>query len=403
MPDPTTTASSVLNFLEEEDYEQPVQTPGQPPRASAPAPIRVRVAAPEEPIEATEAPVETAEESSQPETPKRPSGAYITEGNARLVAFTGMFPAVDVEALSVLSNRQETRFAPGGELTSIQGTKQRLDKIVRVGALKRTKNIGTKVQHYGITDAGIGAAWSYGYALEKPDRIDGLSKSRLTHYQMIAHVAALLASPRGFYKKALGIDPVPLDNLISEKMMRASFDGVKRKLKEELEADASVDHRGDFGRWRDDIVQSAIQAVADGRLQWNEIVEARPALLTLGAAQRGDTKRKAVHQPDLAVILDGDRTGERAKNLLVEVEISKKSWEEYDAIFATIKHELDEGSVYDRAIYFTHGNQIPSLLKRVNARGSYGLIESGRLRILPLVHRDGTPFSFENRVKIGGN
>lgn len=399
MTEPTATASSVPNFLEEEDYEKPAE----PPRATAPAPIRVELAAPEEPTEAIEEPIETAEEEPQNDRPKRPSGAYITEGNARLVAFTGMFPAVDVEALSLLSNRQETRFAPGGELTSVQGTKQRLDKIVRIGALKRTKNIGTKVQHYGITDAGIGAAWSYGYALEKPDRIDNLSKSRLTHYQMIAHVAALFASPRGFYKKPLGIDPVPLDNLISEKMMRASFDVVKRKLKEELEADASVDHRGDFGRWRADVIQSAIQAVAEGRLQWNEIVEARPALLTLGAPQRGETKRKAVHQPDLTVILDGDRTGPRAKNVLIEVEISKKSWEDYDAIFATLAHEFEEGSIYDRGIYFTHGNQIPSLLQRVNARGNYGLIESGRLKILPLLHRDGTPFSFENRVKIGGN
>lgn len=355
-----------------------------------------------EPLPAAETAV-ARESEPQIEKPKRPSGAHITEGNARLVAFAGAFPAADAEALSVLSNRQATRFAPGGELTTVQGTKQRLAKIVRVGALKKTTNPATKVQHYGITDAGIGAAWSFGYALEKPDRIDNLSKSRLTHYQMIAHVAALLASPRGFYRKILGIDPVPLDNLISEKMMRSSFDVVKRKLKEELEADASVEHRGDFGRWREDIIQSIPDAVADGRTQWSEIVEARPALLTLGAPQRGDTKRKAVYQPDLAVVLDGDRTGPRAKNLLIEIEISKKSWEEYDAIFATIKAELNEGSIYDRAIYFTHGNQIPSLLQRVNARGKYGLIESGRLRILPLLHRDGTPFSFENRVKIGGN
>lgn len=355
-----------------------------------------------QPLPALE-PIKTIEPTAVIEKLKRPTGAHITEGNARLVAFAGAFPAADAEAFSMLSNRQETRFAPGGELTSIQGTKQRLAKIVRVGALKKTSNVATKVQHYGITDAGIGAAWSFGYALEKPDRIDNLSKSRLTHYQMIAHVAALFASPRGYFRRSLGIEPVPLDDLISEKMMRNSFDAVKRNLKEELEADASADHRGDFGRWRDDIIQSAIQAVADGRLQWNEIVEARPALLTLGAPQRGDTKLKAVHQPDLAVVLDGDRTGPQGKNKLVEIEISKKSWEEYDAIFATVAAELEEGSIYDQALWFTHGTQIPSLLRRVNTLGSYGLIESGRIKILPLLHRDGTPFSFENRVKIGGN
>lgn len=383
-----------------------VELPARPPRASAPAPILVKVADAQEPTETVEPATSTTQEpriEPQIVKPKRPSGAHITEGNAKTVAFVGTFVAADVEALSMISNRQATRFGAGGELPTIKGTKQRLDKMVRVGALKRTKNIGTKVQHYGITQAGIGAAWSYGYSLPKPDRIDELSKSRLTHYQMIAHVAAQLTSPAGFFRKSLGIEPVPLDNLISEKMMRNSFDEVQRILKQEFEADATVEHRGDFGRWRDDVIRSISDAVADGRLQWNEIVEARPALLTLGTAQRGDTKRKSVHQPDLAVILDGDRTGSRAKNIIGEIEISKKSWEEYDAIFATVAAELEEGSIYDGAVWWTHGNQIPSLLRRVNARGKYGLFESGRAKILPLLHRDGTPFSFENRVKIGGN
>ncbi|PPF82982.1 hypothetical protein C5B96_08580 [Subtercola sp. Z020] len=342
---------------------------------------------------------ETEAPASEVQRTKRPSGAHITEGNARLIAFTGMFPCVDAEGLSMLSNRQETRFAPGGELTSIKGTKQRLNKIVRIGALKKTTNMATRVEHYGITDNGIGSAWSFGYTLERPDKLDNLSKSRLTHYQMIAHVAAQFASPQGFFRKSLGVGPVPLDNLVSEKMMRGSFDPVMRKIK----AKPTADHRGDFGRWRADVIKSASEAVNAGRLQWSEIVEQRPALLTVGAAQRGDTKLKAVHQHDLTVILDGDRTGPRAKNLLVEIEISKKSWEEYDAIFATLAAELKEGSIYDRAIYFTHGVQISSLLRRVNARGSHGLIESGQLRIFPLLHRDGTPFIFNNRVPVGGN
>lgn len=383
-----------------------VELPARPPRASAPAPILVKVADAQEPTETVEPATSTTQEPQiQPQIvkPKRPSGAHITEGNARLVAFAGTFTAAEVEAFSMLSNRQETRFAPGGELTSVKGTKQRLDKIVRVGALKRATNPSTKAQHYGITDSGIGAAWSFGYPLQRPDKIDNLSNARLPHYSMTAHVAAQLTSPYGYFRKSLGIEPVPLESLISEKMMRNSFDAVQRILKQEFEADATVEHRGDFGRWRDDVIRSISEGISNGRLQWNEIVEQRPALLTLGTAQRGETNRKAIHQPDLAVIIDADRTGSRAKNILGEIEISKKSWEEYDAIFATVAAELEEGSVYDRAVWWTHGNQIPSLLRRVNARGKYGLFESGRAKILPLLHRDGTPFSFENRVKIGGN
>lgn len=347
----------------------------------------------------------TAEELPEPlpeivevTKPKRPTGAHITEGNARYLAFAAAFTAADSEAFSVLSNRQETIFAPGGELPSIRGTEQRLAKLTRLGALQKTRNLLTQTTHYGITKEGIGAAWSFGYDLDSAETLAGLSIKRLTHYQMIAHVAAQFASPLGFFRESLGIEPVELDQLVNERKMRIAYDPIKKRL----ETDKEGDHRGDFGRWRDNLLKSASSAVQNGRLRWSEIVEARLALLTIGSPQRGDTKRKAVHQPDLAVILDRDRTGSRAKNLLIEVELSKKSWEAYDSILATIAAELEHGMVYDRAVYFVSGKQVASLLRRVDEAGKYDLIRSGKLVILDLMHRDETPVIFNNRVQVGG-
>ncbi|MGP5031429.1 hypothetical protein ACTXJG_08335 [Glutamicibacter arilaitensis] len=345
-------------------------------------------------VEITDSP----ENETKREAKNRPSGQYITEGNAKLVAFAGLFPGCDSEALSMLSNRQETRFAPGGELPSIKGTEQRLAKIERIGGIEKFKNPATRTTHYGITKAGIGAAWSYGYNMEHAASITGLSIERLNHYRFIAHIAAQFASPAGFFSESLGVEPVAFENLLSEKDMRVSYDPVKRQLEERKKKGQS----GDFGRWRESVLKSASQAVQANKLDWENLIQARPALLTLGAPQREDTKRKLVHQPDLAINLDSQRTSSRAKNILVEVELSKKSWEAYDSILATLSAELKHGMVYDRAVYFTIGTQVGTLLRKIDNAGGYGLFASGKLSVLPITHRDGTPVELNRRVIVKG-
>lgn len=343
--------------------------------------------------------VQPMAERTAPLTSPRPSGAHVTEGNAKILAFVASFTAASSEAISMLSHRQETRWGAGGELPTVRGTEQRLAKLVRLGAIEKYRNQLTGVTHYGITKAGIGAGWSFGYNLDDAETIRNLSIKRLTHYQMIAHVAAQLVSPEGYFRSSLGIEPVTLDELINERSMRIASDPVKKRLQK----NRSDDDRGDFGRWRSNVLDSAKKAVHDGRLRWSDLVEARPALLTMGAPQRGDTIRKAIHEPDLVVHLDAFRTDERARNIAVEVELSKKSWDDYDAILATWAEEFRSGLVYDRGVYITPSSEIESLLRRVDEAGKYGLIESGKLQIVPLLHRDGnTPIKFENRVKVGG-
>ena len=123
-------------------------------------------------------------------------------------------------------------------------------------------------------------------------------------------------------------------------------------------------------------------------------------LWTLGFKQREGSIRKAVHQPDLAARVPAPAGGVRSQNLLIEVELSKKNWKEYEAILATLAAELKEGLTYGRAIYFTIGTQIPTLLKKVDISGNLGLINTGKLLILPLKHRDGTPYSDNRRIKL---
>ncbi|TQM98803.1 hypothetical protein FHX68_1515 [Microbacterium lacticum] len=229
------------------------------------------------------------------------------------------------------------------------------------------------------------------------DYMAGLSLKRLYHYRMIAHVGALLISPEGFFRDSLGIEPVALEQLVSEKMMRATYSPVREMLKKKAEEDGVAD----FGRWRNAMLSSAEKAASEGRLQWSDIVESKPALLTIGTPLREGSKLKAVHQPDLAVVLDGDRTDRNAKNILMEVEISKKSWADYDSILATFKREFELGLIYERGVYFYIDNDVPSLLKRVDATG-YNLIRDGKLTLLPIRDRNGVPLKNNNRVPLGG-
>jgi hypothetical protein len=338
-------------------------------------------------------------ESTAEEQEKRSSELYIgpriTEGNAQRLHFIGKFPGADVEACSVILNRQD---APG-TLPTIKGTDKLLTKLRSLGVIGRAANPDTKRSVYSLTNSGRISAESFGHTVPGSATLNGTSQRRASHYQMIAHVAAQFASPAGFFRDSLGIEPVGIDGVISEHEMRIAYEKVAAKLKERKESGES----GDFGVWRNGAMAAAIEAVSKGRIDWPDITAALPALLTLGEPVVEKMVTKAVHQPDLAVILDGDRSDPRAKNLLVEVELNPKSWDAYEEILRTYDAELNRGFVYSRVVYFTIGNRVETILRKVDRKAKTGLFETGRLVVLPLTHRDNSPVRFEKRITIQEN
>lgn len=323
----------------------------------------------------------------------------VTDGNAQWLAFAAKFPGADAEPFSVLRYRQESPLAPGGELITLRGTENPLRKLVRLGCLDKFRNPATRRVHYGATELGVECAREYGWELVKPRGINNLSIERLTHYAAIAHVAAQFISPVGFFEDSLGIAPVRLEDVISENELRASYDPIKLQLQNAKNEGRS----SDFGRYRAEVMREAVAAVKDKRIEWSDLLTAHPELFTIGEPKREGSKAKHVHQPDFAVKIGESGRGATAQNLLVEVEISKKSWEAYDSILATYAAELAKPLVYGRVVYFIQSRAIANLLQKVDAAGGYGLIESGKLVILPILHRDGTPLEKKNRVVVGGN
>ncbi|KQT72008.1 hypothetical protein ASG45_13600 [Microbacterium sp. Leaf436] len=330
----------------------------------------------------------------------------MTERDIPIVYFLGHFVGADVEACSLLNTAKTTSFGNtqiGGGLTSISTTQNRLDKLRTLAVVDRYRHPVSGTYSYGLTAAGFAAAREYGLDMEHGRSLNGIAVSRLPHYRAIALVAAKFASPAGYFRKA-GIEPVPLEKLVSENRMRAAYEPVREEMKQRK----TEGKTHSFGEWRDTTLTKALDEVRAGTLPASELIDAYPSLLTLGVKQGDGVRAKPVHQPDLVVNLDaarqsqGDKIG-WANSVLVEVERSIKDRAEYTRILATFAYELKQPNVVRRVFYFTTSSQVEKILRDIDAAEGFGLFEKGKLTIIRLTGRDNQPVANKRRVITGGN
>lgn len=331
-------------------------------------------------------------EKGAPQTRKASSRAQITEVDAHYLAYLSAFPAADLEAMSMLRYASKSPFSAGGTLPGLESIRARMRKLERLGAVERYRNMATGITSYGATKQGRECAAIYGYDTTGGRGINGLSLERLNHFRIIAHVAAQFASPVGYFEESIGISGRSLSSLVGEQKMRAVFEPLKKQLKAEGRS---------FGKWRQSELNRVYKSVQDRQLHPAQIVEQNPILLTLGEPVREGSDLKSVHQPDLAVLADEQRTGVRSNNLMVEIELSRKSPAEYASILRTAKIAMDQGFVYDRMVYFTLGKSVGNLLRQTDTSLELGLFESGKLTVLPILHRDGSNLTMNRRVVVG--
>lgn len=326
----------------------------------------------------------------QPNPRRGTPRARITELDAKILAFVGKFPGADAEALSILNFKQASPTSPAGNgFPSIHAIESRIRKLKKLGTIESYRHAGTGVTSYSLTKEGFGYARDYGYQMDGGRTLSGISVERLNHYRIIAHVAAQLTSPGAFFEQNLGISPVELSALVSENEMRASFQPAKNFLKDQKAAGKP----NDFAKLRSHRIGQAFKAAESGSYSWSELVERNPVLFTVGQAA------KSVYQPDLAVNLDRtNRRDQWGHNLIVEVELSKKSRDAYESILRTIKAETESAPVYSQAVYFTIGNGVGKILREIDKQHELGLFASNRLVVLPVLHRDGTPLQLHKRI-----
>lgn len=333
-------------------------------------------------------------------TTKRPSRARITERDATYLAFLSKFPAADAEAMSYLNTKAANPFGiEEGGLTEPSGIEKRLQKLIKLGAASKFRNPVSGINHYGATAFGNEAATFYGHTNHHWRSIDGLSISRLEHYRNIALIAAQFTSPINYFADIFNLNAVPFEYIISENETRGAYENINNLLKKQHTEDATTD----FGAYRNTLIRKINDDVREGRLEPEDIVISYPQLLTIANEKEAHATRKPIHQPDLSIILDPGRrtrTNPKAQNILVEVELSLKTQDEYERILTTIDHELKQGSAYGRAIYFTNNTTIKQTIKRADTNAGTNLIQRNRMMILPIKGRDDNPRQTTTRVKV---
>ena len=158
-----------------------------------------------------------------------------------------------------------------------------------------------------------------------------------------------------------------------------------------------------FGQWRAETLQALnTQINTNGQhLNYPELIKDQPALRNLGWTQQQGKQLKDLHIGDFAIDLDATRNSRQANNILVEIELSPKTYSGYCSILDTYALELKHSLVFSKIIYFTVGKQVGNLLKRIDTQRELGLFNSGKLIILPLTNREGALVKPNKRITIG--
>jgi len=323
------------------------------------------------------------------------SKARITDRDVEYLEFLGNFPAATAEILSILFTRRATRFNEADTITSLDTIYKRLDKMKKLGVVEFYRNPISGEKHYSITKYGLQMMGVLGYDTTGMSRLDGLSLERLNHTTQIARAAATLISPKKFYSD-VDFPQLKVNELVSEQKMRADF----APIKQSLQVKNRIDGDGNYGDWRHNELKKQLSDIKNNRLTWDSFIVSSPSLLTVGHPKTHDERLKDCHQPDIAVVPAG-RTTPRSENILVEVELSRKSWQEYTEILATFAEEFNNPFVYNRGIYFTTIPQLNKILRAVDQQNGFGLFDKGQLLVLPLVDRDGKKIDPKAKIYIG--
>ncbi|MDU1587947.1 MAG: hypothetical protein E6873_01930 [Cutibacterium avidum] len=323
------------------------------------------------------------------------SKARITDRDVEYLEFLGNFPAATAEILSILFTRRATRFNEADTITSLDTIYKRLDKMKKLGVVEFYRNPISGEKHYSITKYGLQMMGVLGYDTTGMSRLDGLSLERLNHTTQIARAAATLISPKKFYSD-VDFPQLKVNELVSEQKMRADF----APIKQSLQVKNRIDGDGNYGDWRHNELKKQLSDIKNNRLTWDSFIVSSPSLLTVGHPKTHDERLKDCHQPDIAVVPAG-RTTPRSENILVEVELSRKSWQEYTEILETFAEEFNNPFVYNRGIYFTTIPQLNKILRAVDQQNGFGLFDKGQLLVLPLVDRDGKKIDPKAKIYIG--
>lgn len=337
--------------------------------------------------------------------------ARATEIDAKILSHCAQWPACTADAVSVL-HRTAMNQISNGDLMTVGGAEVRLAKLQKMGLIEKDRALDGSIV-WGTTDAGIHAARQHGYLLDDhavtKNGFRDMSYGMMDHFRYIGLVAALLKSPEGFFKDTLNLDPISPEQLISESQIRREQQWVSKMLTEEAKASDKTARDGDnlFGAWRTKTLAKAISEVNAGKLALNEIVERYPELRTLGQPpikitdEQGnpvDKPVKGTHFPDLVVDFEANRTTKTSSSIAFEIELSRKSNRELEAILRTYAKEFEHSLIYGHVVYPVINMVFEKRLRQIDKWNDFGLFDRGLITVIPITDRWGTLAKLKKKV-----
>lgn len=339
---------------------------------------------------------------------KKKSRTTLTDKDFACLAPLAVLRVMTAGQISMLLATDEAHGNKGGQMASPKTALNRLISLRRIGAVEDV-TLWNGLRVWALTDFGRGAAIASGLVgregqVQKKG-LKGLNYATISHTIAVNQVAAQLLSPFGYIRGEGGLTlpkQVTLDMLLTEYQVNNAWLTANARVAADNKA-KNLDRK--FKDWRTTTLKAMSESLQKGELEFRDVAATEPALWALGNTPAPGDEVREHHLPDLIVNLERFRKGASRGSIAIEVELRAKSVSSYSKQLTLWAAELQkvvgypDPLLYNKLVYFTNDSEVRENLARADKLQKTGLLESGRLLILPLTERDGkTPLNLSTRI-----
>lgn len=254
----------------------------------------------------------------------------------------------------------------------------RLRKLRRLGLVLDKAIFGTEAVWF-VTEAGMLLS---GFDLNRVTE-SGINFKMVPHQFTVNHVAA---NVWGANVNVLNLDDFPVKNRVNSKGVRVFGESVTSELEIQTvlsrlkgieKADAFVPV------FKENIESAFVRWERDGGVEFGESPEFLPGNEYMWALFPPANLRLAYHVPDLVVRRPRNEDGS-PESIAVEVEISNKPAESYEK---TLRAFRADDRIYKKMVWVCKNVSPARKLEKIGKE--LGLVQSGRLEVLPVLTEDG--------------
>lgn len=343
---------TVPNFLEEEDYDEPIAAPID----IIPSVQEWKEAVATGEVKGYEHPSKGKNPDSKYKKKRKPGTKYhrrdITETDFFCLAFTQKFRLVTTKQIAILLGITRS------------GASRRMNGLKEIGFVAQERTPGMPVLWYVKPKGKVALS----NANHVDDKVGAAHKAgvikfgTLQHAVYSAQIAAQLAAGLPILPNSAMMSHLPtgrelLPCIIDETFLRKSWG---RATYEKVSGSKGQTDRGVK------IQRDAKAAIEAGRLSWSEVLEENPSMWTISLPLMYRNEAKEFHYPDMVINFEHLRTAASPASVAVEIELSMKAPKDLKAILNTFKMSMMHApiKVYRQVIYVVQSDAVAEAVKK---------------------------------------